>query len=185
MIGLNPLKYRISPIQFLILLYLKRKPMYGYEIIKTLEEQFGDVWKPKTGTIYPALRSLELRGFIKTELKDDREVYVLTDLGEKFLERADEIFMSNLMWADKYFETVSKSLLEDAKMCRLMEKVALKNFGFLFPFHWIHGKGLSRQAELRLLKYTREKLEKRLEMVNERIRQLKEVSEGDRSQESN
>ncbi len=35
---------KLSPIELLILLQLKKKPMYGYEIIKALKKIFEGVW---------------------------------------------------------------------------------------------------------------------------------------------
>lgn len=41
--------------------------MYGYEIIQALREKSGGRWAPKAGTIYPILRRLEMKGFVKSE----------------------------------------------------------------------------------------------------------------------
>ncbi len=48
---------------------LKKKGtrMYGYEIIQALREKWGGRWEPKAGTIYPILRRLEKKGFVKSE----------------------------------------------------------------------------------------------------------------------
>jgi|GEM_PF-1097607 len=53
----------------LLLWILKRKgtPMYGYEIIQTIDERTKGTWAPKAGTIYPMLRRLEGKGYVKSE----------------------------------------------------------------------------------------------------------------------
>ena len=53
----------------LLLWILRRKgaPMYGYEIIQTIETTTNGHWIPKPGTLYPILRRLEKRGYVKSE----------------------------------------------------------------------------------------------------------------------
>jgi amphi-Trp domain-containing protein len=85
-----PKGMRIGPVQLWVLLLLSEKPMYGYEIIRELEKRFSGLWKPQTGTIYPALEKLETRGWItsRIEFRDsgpDRKHYAITDEGEKEL----------------------------------------------------------------------------------------------------
>jgi len=41
--------------------------MYGYEIIQTISRTTNRHWIPKAGTIYPILRRLEGRGYVKSE----------------------------------------------------------------------------------------------------------------------
>ena len=61
--------------------------MHGYELIHALEEKSGGRWNPSAGSIYPALRRLEHRGFIvSTESDDDRRRFELTDLGRERVE---------------------------------------------------------------------------------------------------
>jgi len=53
----------------LLLWILKKRgePMYGYEIIQTIAKTTQGQWVPKAGTIYPILRRLENKGFVKSE----------------------------------------------------------------------------------------------------------------------
>ena len=56
--------------------------MHGYELISAMEDKSGGRWKPSPGSIYPALRRLEHRGFITaTESDDDKRRFELTDAG--------------------------------------------------------------------------------------------------------
>jgi len=77
---------KIGAVSLWLLLLLSEKPMYGYEIIRELEKRFSGYWKPKAGTIYPALEKLE-RGHLLTsrvefrEEAPDRKHYALTDAG--------------------------------------------------------------------------------------------------------
>ncbi len=70
-----------------ILAMLGEQPMNGYELIGALEERSGGRWKPGPGSIYPALRRLEHRGYITaTEADtDDKRRFELTDAGQQRL----------------------------------------------------------------------------------------------------
>jgi DNA-binding PadR family transcriptional regulator len=96
-------RWQVSHLQFLILLQLMKGPRYGYELLKDLREQFSGVWEPKTGTIYPALRRLEARGFVKTERKEEMDFYELNGGGEELLKQIGEKLESDLKFAHRYF----------------------------------------------------------------------------------
>ena len=48
----------------LLLSLLEQQPMYGYKIVKELEERSQGYFKFKEGTLYPALHRLEKSGLI-------------------------------------------------------------------------------------------------------------------------
>lgn len=65
--------------------------MHGYELITALEERSGGRWKPSPGSIYPALRRLEHRGFItSTQTDGDKRRFELTDAGRQRLNEHEE-----------------------------------------------------------------------------------------------
>lgn len=72
-------------LQGCILLILKNQTVYGYGLIKLLDEYgFSDI--PK-GTVYPLLLSMEKKGLIIGEMRPsedghDRKYYQLSDSGE-------------------------------------------------------------------------------------------------------
>jgi len=68
-----------------VLTLLNERPMHGYELITALEERSGGRWKPSPGTIYPALRRLEQRGFISSTETDSKRRFELTDDGRQRL----------------------------------------------------------------------------------------------------
>ena len=49
----------------LILSLLNRKDMYGYEMIKEMEERSKNIFSFKEGTLYPILHSLENENYIE------------------------------------------------------------------------------------------------------------------------
>lgn len=78
---------KVGAVSLWLLLLLAERPMYGYEIIKELEKKFSGYWKPKTGTIYPALEKLERNKSVtsKVEFMDktpDRKHYAITTKGQ-------------------------------------------------------------------------------------------------------
>lgn len=84
---LMPKGMKVGAVSLWLLLLLSERPMYGYEIIRELEKRFSGYWKPKTGTIYPALEKLEQNGLVtsRIEFRDevpDRKHYALTDGGQ-------------------------------------------------------------------------------------------------------
>lgn len=78
---------KVGAVSLWLLLLLSERPMYGYEIIRELEKRFSGYWKPKTGTIYPALDRLEKNHLVKSRIEfredaPDRKHYALTEIGQ-------------------------------------------------------------------------------------------------------
>ncbi len=164
---------RISPIQVLILLQLKKQPMYGYEILKSLRERFGDTWEPKTGTVYPALRSLETRGFVQTDLKDEKEFYSLTEKGKEILTDAGALLEGGLKFAEKYYR-----FLPPPDRGRIMEKMIERfsnghppPFPFFFP-PFPPNDFEDKDTRMRNLKMIKKATQKCLQAIDEEIKKL-------------
>ena len=77
-------------LSFHILWLLSKKSMHGDEIAQELGKRRGE--KPKPGTIYPALKDLKTKGFIKGKKKDRIIIYSLTTEGRKSIKYAKEYF---------------------------------------------------------------------------------------------
>src|SRR5881628_1337502 len=80
---LMPHGMKVGAVSLWLLLLLSEKPMYGYEIIRELEKRFSGYWKPKAGTIYPALEKLEKNRMLTSRVEfreeaPDRKHYALT-----------------------------------------------------------------------------------------------------------
>lgn len=79
---------KVGAVSLWLLLVLSEKPMYGYELKRELEKRFAGYWKPKTGTIYPALEKLEETGLVTSQVEfrgeevPDRKHYALTEKGQ-------------------------------------------------------------------------------------------------------
>lgn len=72
--------------KFALLHLLRERPMYGYEMIKALEERSGGFYTPSPGSIYPTLQMLEERGFVSFAEVEGKKVYSITDTGRTLLE---------------------------------------------------------------------------------------------------
>jgi len=75
-----------SNIDSLLLCLITGQPMYGYQIIKELENRSHGYFKFKEGTLYPALHRLEKNGLIegKWQILDNgqqRKYYHITEMG--------------------------------------------------------------------------------------------------------
>lgn len=87
---LMPHGMKIGAVSLWLLLLLSERPMYGYEIIRELEKRFSGYWKPKAGTIYPALDKMEKNHMLTSRVEfreeaPDRKHYALTDTGRSEL----------------------------------------------------------------------------------------------------
>ncbi|OPY33104.1 MAG: lineage-specific thermal regulator protein [Methanomassiliicoccales archaeon PtaU1.Bin124] len=103
---------RISPPQFLMLVVLRKGPMYGYEVLKALREEFQDFWEPQTGTVYPALKRLEEQGLISTELQDGKEYYSLTEDGRLWMVANLEPVLGEAQFMGRYFTFLGQAAAE-------------------------------------------------------------------------
>ncbi len=72
----------------LLLSLINIKPMYGYQIIKEIEQRSNGYFQFKEGTLYPALHRLERRGLIKGKWQrlpggQERRYYEITTKGRQ------------------------------------------------------------------------------------------------------
>ncbi|MFW3145590.1 MAG: PadR family transcriptional regulator [Thermoplasmatota archaeon] len=68
-----------------------KEPLYGYQIAKQMEEMNLTGVQMKQGTIYPVLRAMEKKGYLKSEIKASesgppRKYYRITKKGKDKLE---------------------------------------------------------------------------------------------------
>jgi PadR family transcriptional regulator PadR len=75
-----------SNIDSLLLCLVTNQPMYGYQIIKELEDRSQGYFKFKEGTLYPALHRLEKSGLIAGKWQvlpsgQQRKYYHITEKG--------------------------------------------------------------------------------------------------------
>lgn len=76
-------------LELCILYQLKSNDLYGYEIMKTIKDQFWDVYD---GSIYAILRRLNADGYTATYAKKSpsgpsRKYYSMTTAGAEYLDK--------------------------------------------------------------------------------------------------
>jgi DNA-binding PadR family transcriptional regulator len=77
-------------IKLVILKLLSEQPSYGYQLIKTMEEQLAGGYTPSAGVIYPTLTMLEEEGLAVSSTENNKKVYSVTPQGIEFLEANKE-----------------------------------------------------------------------------------------------
>jgi len=93
----------MSKVDLVVLGFLKRKPMHGYEMAGFFEKRGIDMWiKIKTPSIYKALNRLEKKElisyeFVQSENSPSKKVYSITKNGKEYF---DEL-LHNILTDDK------------------------------------------------------------------------------------
>ena len=101
-------------IQLCLLAHLAKDEKYGFQILHELREKSNGFFDLKEGTLYPALRRLEERGFVVSHWKEPaageggmpRKYYRLTDRGRTALAEAVAIWDTMTRGAEKLLEGV-------------------------------------------------------------------------------
>lgn len=176
---------RISPLQSVMLILLRQKPMYGYELLKALREEFEGVWSPQTGTIYPAVKRLEERGLVLVEKRDGTDYYSLTDNGEQALQEFVKEMPSDLGFMIRYFQILDKAAKEIHGSSPLvgMEPFVMTGPGFTGMFDMDR---MSPEEKIAFLRKAREKHLSKLAFMQNELEELERRSYGkdDRKEES-
>lgn len=70
-----------------IMSILSQSPSNGYEIVKKIEERSQGFWKVSSGSVYPALESLEYDSLVVSDFDDSeifrKQIFKLTSAGVK------------------------------------------------------------------------------------------------------
>ncbi len=85
-------------VQLCLLALLAREQKYGFQVVKELRDLSDGFFDLKEGTLYPALRRLEERGFVQSHWVEPeaggipRKYYRITDKGRRALAEALEVW---------------------------------------------------------------------------------------------
>lgn len=164
----------VSPLQLLILLQLNEGEKYGYEILKVLREEFEGVWELRTGTFYPALRSLETRGFLETNLRDDTEFYSLTEKGKTLLERLGKHFELEYKFVDRYFKAIVKWMpisLKD-KLLRVIQTLSKEDVDVYSNLRQFFDDTMDSEKKFEVLNGMRSILKTRIITVDKLLQEI-------------
>ena len=102
---------RISPSQLIMMIELAERPMYGYELIKVLREEYDGVWVPKTGAVYPALRRLQEHGLLTVRNIEGKDHYSLSPEGQAWLDETLAGMTSQVLFMARTTEIIGRAYL--------------------------------------------------------------------------
>ncbi len=124
----SPIKMPVSPLQILLLTQLEDGSKYGYEMLTQLKDEFEGTWTPKTGTVYPALKSLQKKGFVDTQDLDGTDFYHITEEGKAIFELMESHILDSVDFSVKYISVIFNWLSSERKQgaIELMNKLAQK-----------------------------------------------------------
>jgi DNA-binding PadR family transcriptional regulator len=175
---------QLSGLEILVLSIIRKNDhkITGYEIIQTINEKFGRMWKASAGTIYPLLNRLAEMDFVAIEeIMDDnnrfKKLYSITNKGITELESVlNHNLPSSIQALGNYISTLFEASNPDRET---LEKVACC---FSFPFSDFHiDKRIHQRSRdiinninkvkwyLERLEITKDSLETRLKEVEHRI----------------
>ncbi len=97
-----------------LLALLETEPMYGYQIVKEVEQRSSGYFEFKEGTLYPALHRLERAGFIAGRWQDTangirRRYYQITVRGRQAL-------MDRLQEWQRFSRAMDSIMLPDSSL---------------------------------------------------------------------
>ncbi|MEQ5564403.1 MULTISPECIES: PadR family transcriptional regulator [Providencia] len=79
-------------LHIMVLSLVAKKPSYGYEIIKDIQEASNGLYVPSPGVIYPTLTLLEEQGFLESQIVErNRKSFTITPEGSAHLAQNKEI----------------------------------------------------------------------------------------------
>jgi DNA-binding PadR family transcriptional regulator len=79
-------RVRKGDVRAAVLVLLAEQPRNGYQIIQEIAERSDGMWKPSSGSVYPALQQLEDEGLVETDTQEGRRTFKLTEAGRTYVE---------------------------------------------------------------------------------------------------
>lgn len=157
----------VSPLQFLLLLQLNQGPKYGYEMLKYLRDTFEGVWDVRTGSFYPALRSLESKGFVETTVKEETEFYSLTTSGEALLDSFSDRIELRSKFMNRYFKAMFMLMPLNLRtsILEIFRKMTADQADMYSAQMQFLNESMSKDAVLEFLDEIKVTMENRLEML--------------------
>ncbi len=174
-LGPNTFKPRLSPIQLLLLVQLENSPKYGYEMLKTIRDELNGVWVPQTGTIYPAIKSLEKNKLIKKYDKEGVDFYNITEDGRNWLINIPNHQKQNMMFAIKYLTSIIKLSSLNLKKNTLKSMIGVDDnlLNFTKVFITILDDDIDKEWKLAILEKLSKNYENSLKLISETIEIIK------------
>lgn len=160
-------------LRYAILSTLKEKPLHGYDIIKSVEQRTGGLWRPSPGSVYPALKELSGEGYLARKEEDGKDLYSLTTKGQDELQTL-ELHEGKLLDAATRVGEITTGLVVGG--ISLLD-IAFKNMSATLEktMKAIDEKTIKEQHEL--LQAYRNILQKQIEVVEARMQKTSKPSQ--------
>ena len=170
---INPSHQRTSALQLLLLVLLDESPKYGYEMLKIIKEDFKGIWDLKTGTLYPALKSLDRHGLVVMQKKDEMDFYYITETGTKLLSMIGYHQEAIIRFSERFIVSITKHMSKNLKKKVFDSITSLSKY----DIDWTQAsinllEGFDNDSKIELLKAMQANITKRLSSVNEIILEL-------------
>ncbi len=156
-----------------VLALLGKESLTGYDIMKEFEEKTLGFWKLTAGGVYPILRELEKKGYIKGKLKPKggrrRKIYEITDEGKQLLKTALKKQQKIAKTMEGLIREFARDVLETEPPTDLIDKV----MNFFSLEERLKKKPVEEQV--RILNQFRSHILKILKNIDTRIENLMNV----------
>jgi len=107
--------------KIIVLSVLQERPMHGYEIAKTIQEQSKGLYRPSPGSVYPALKMLLGKGYVAVSSEERRRVYRITPAGRRLLQsRRAEVEKAMKSYRDSLGPERSALMVEAHKTMKII-----------------------------------------------------------------
>lgn len=83
-------RVRPGDVRAAALALLAEQPRNGYQIMQEIGQRSGGVWRPSSGSVYPALQQLEDEGLVRAEEHEGRRRFALTEAGRAYVDEHPE-----------------------------------------------------------------------------------------------
>ena len=146
-------------------------------MLKFLRDEFQGVWDVKTGSVYPALRSLESRGFVETSMRDETEFYTLTPSGESLLDTFSERVALRGKFTNRYLRAMFRLMPTSmrTKVLEIFRKLSEDDMDFSTQIHLLD-ESMDKELMLDFLDEVKSIMEARLWMIESVRHKIKEAS---------
>jgi DNA-binding PadR family transcriptional regulator len=86
----GPPRAKRGDVRAAALALLAEEPRNGYQIIEEIARRSDGMWRPSSGSVYPALQQLEDEELIRAEQSEGRRLFHLTDAGRAYVAEHEE-----------------------------------------------------------------------------------------------
>jgi DNA-binding PadR family transcriptional regulator len=155
------------------------RPMSGYQLMQDIEAKTEGSWRPGSGAIYPILKKLQAKGYIRSVKAGGakgRTVYEITPAGKSKIDFARKAFRAfGERWA--LMRRIFSDILEPEDLARFLIQSPSSHFRFVHELMQSNGGRISHDDKLYLLRQYSLILDRELRWTEKELEEL-----GDRAE---